>query len=694
MEEPHLSEQINDEDGGRGDDFYEKIEAPKFVDFTIPEQCCPDDRYWFCLRFGCDRKHEEELDPEAIEKNFILRVMAARSPNIRFRKALYKKPPSSSSPKCPLTAPAKSSKPKITRMPVVPSISRRLFDSKDKNKSLSKITATPKANLKKTNAATKALTTPRNRKRISNPDTFKSVRNPKGNNIVVPKTRAIAKGLVFQSPKKVCRTKISVEFKTPMAKLCTAMSKLDIVKGKKQTTDTTSRKLFKGREVKSRVYDSLQSHTQKGREVKPLKNLKRKKKEKDLKESCGLQSHEDGENDSRDMEIDHRPRDVSLEGYSESGTSKNSETIGHVENLKTLETSEAWSDEHPVEVLSETSRGNISSLCSSEGRASGDSDHQNSIDHTGPVKHLTDSSEHAVKGKSSEDKRSSPQAQDADIDDKENALPSDNTENGGESTENDEKENSNINREMNNQSEGKTVSNHDTNKTNQATKKTLKTSSVPALGVHETKYKKPKPTNPKPFRLRTDERSILKEANLEKKQPTPLKELTSVKPLGVKLLRKHQTPFQKNEIYHEQSESENVPRADSGKRINKIHVLGRARTSRTNSTTKHEAHGVAVSTTPEKSSERAKLRPRPQGIASSRTVKTSGRLGVIKEKSSTIPRRKEAAKPSKHSISSTTEASCPVAPRSVSRGRRPSTMPKEPNFHSLHVPKSCTRKVV
>lgn len=39
---------------------------------------------------------------------------------------------------------------------------------------------------------------------------------------------------------------------------------------------------------------------------------------------------------------------------------------------------------------------------------------------------------------------------------------------------------------------------------NQVTKKTLKMSSVPATGAQEAKYKKPKPTNPKPFRLRTD----------------------------------------------------------------------------------------------------------------------------------------------------------------------------------------------
>lgn len=40
---------------------------------------------------------------------------------------------------------------------------------------------------------------------------------------------------------------------------------------------------------------------------------------------------------------------------------------------------------------------------------------------------------------------------------------------------------------------------------NQVTKKTLKKNSTSvALNVQEAKYKKPKPTNPKPFRLRTD----------------------------------------------------------------------------------------------------------------------------------------------------------------------------------------------
>lgn len=40
-------EEANDEE------FYEEIEAPKFVDFTASDDPFrPDDCYWFCLRVG------------------------------------------------------------------------------------------------------------------------------------------------------------------------------------------------------------------------------------------------------------------------------------------------------------------------------------------------------------------------------------------------------------------------------------------------------------------------------------------------------------------------------------------------------------------------------------------------------------------------------------------------------------------
>lgn len=39
-------------DTGEDEEFYERIEAPKFVDFTAPDYFRPDDHYWFCLRVG------------------------------------------------------------------------------------------------------------------------------------------------------------------------------------------------------------------------------------------------------------------------------------------------------------------------------------------------------------------------------------------------------------------------------------------------------------------------------------------------------------------------------------------------------------------------------------------------------------------------------------------------------------------
>lgn len=54
-------------------------------------------------------------------------------------------------------------------------------------------------------------------------------------------------------------------------------------------------------------------------------------------------------------------------------------------------------------------------------------------------------------------------------------------------------------------------------------------------------------------------------------------------------------------------------------------------------------------------------------------------LTVTRETSSAPSRSEQAAEPSH----------C----RDTSRGKRPKTILKEPNFHSIHVPKSCTRKV-
>ncbi|CAL5377575.1 unnamed protein product [Camellia sinensis] len=87
-EKPQLSIINIEKDRGGGEEeeeeLYEKIEAPKFVDFTASsDPYPPDDLYWLCLRVGCDQKYEEEMDPEAISKNFVLRKMGDASLNLK-----------------------------------------------------------------------------------------------------------------------------------------------------------------------------------------------------------------------------------------------------------------------------------------------------------------------------------------------------------------------------------------------------------------------------------------------------------------------------------------------------------------------------------------------------------------------------------------------------------------------------------
>ncbi|RXH91940.1 hypothetical protein DVH24_020963 [Malus domestica] len=60
-----------------------------------------------------------------------------------------------------------------------------------------------------------------------------------------------------------------------------------------------------------------------------------------------------------------------------------------------------------------------------------------------------------------------------------------------------------------------------------------------ASNAHGEKYRKPKPTNSKPFRFRTDERRMFK-----KKAHAPLKEITLVRTPGAKSTSKHQNVIQ------------------------------------------------------------------------------------------------------------------------------------------------------
>ncbi|KAJ4881104.1 Uncharacterized protein Rs2_38159 [Raphanus sativus] len=181
------------------EDFYETIEAPKFVDLTSPDHHLPegDDRYWFCSRVGCDQKHEEFMDSEAIYKRFVLRVMAARSPSVRLRKALYRKD-FSVDPKCPDTVPAKPSRSRVSRLAMISSIPHKPNGCTMRPKEVS---------------TNKALTE-RKKQTHKSPAGFRSVQDPRAASTT---TRAlenrvvVAKSLVFASPKKLVRLKTNID---------------------------------------------------------------------------------------------------------------------------------------------------------------------------------------------------------------------------------------------------------------------------------------------------------------------------------------------------------------------------------------------------------------------------------------------------------------------------------------------------
>ncbi|KAK0583331.1 hypothetical protein LWI29_035793 [Acer saccharum] len=703
---------INGGEEELGDDFYEKIEAPKFVDLKAPDHFRPrnDDRYWFCLRVGCDQKHEEEMDSEEIYKNFVLRVMAARSPNVRFRKTLCRKDPSTNV-KCPLTVPAKSSKSRISRLAMVSSISQKMVDGKVKARPLfPKNSPTQNEKTKQSSVAAKSLTTPRNKKRLSNPGTSRSVRNPNPTSIVVPKNRVVAKALVFHSPKKTVKIKTSAELSTRMKAICAGMKKLEITGGKKQESGHNktlplegSRKLFRGREVKSRVYDSLRSKNCQGKEVKSSKCLKKKNVRRAPVEGI--------DNDSSDMEIEEKSRNGSLEVCSTSKSSKCNERKEHDEEClvskKKLEF--PLSEYKGEEAISDnTSRSNMTCLSNS-----GEDNNK-----------INDGSDNEAKTDSNSEK-----AKVMDGEDKENATSSDDKENESKAMSSDDKENDNrkLNLDTSQMAslmgKKKNLGKLETCKSIQMVSKGMcknskgnSVSSGVTCAEGGLNYKKPKITNPKPFRLRTDERQILKEANLEKKLHLlePLKEITTIaKVQGGSSQRRLNN---RNEVEnvsdaHDRSERESDKTKQKDEPVTLRMRSSKGAVGRKQSTTTqqrrsismHQKTNLAVASQQEIGQDRAakrsektfkrtkSLNVKQQSSKITRgstestkkktiSVMTTGRLGVIKESLPTIVSASPSSKISGSAASS----------RSISAGRRRMNVPKEPHFHDVHRPRRVT----
>ncbi|TKY71563.1 hypothetical protein E2542_SST00295 [Spatholobus suberectus] len=85
------------------------------------------------------------------------------------------------------------------------------------------------------------------------------------------------------------------------------------------------------------------------------------------------------------------------------------------------------------------------------------------------------------------------------------------------------------------------------------------------------------------------------------------------------------------------------------------------------------------------------VRPRSALPRKKEKVVLATKLSVIIEKQSDIVKSKEA-KPHKNDAASPTSKPTGSTHRPCSRGRRTLTVPKEPKFQSLHVPKGCTTR--
>ncbi|KAL5988305.1 hypothetical protein ACLOJK_036068 [Asimina triloba] len=697
------------------DRFYEEIEAPKFVDFTAPDRSLPDDGSWFCARIGCDQKHEV-LDPDALYKSFLLRVMAARSPNIRLRKALSRQAPSAMD-KCPHSAPAKSAKDRIPRLAMMASITQKARDNRVKVSLISKLNSTPSnGKLKKSSIEEKALTTPRHKKRPSNTAPFRSVQKAKVS-LAVPKTNAAAKALVFHTPKEEATASFKCQ-NIPTPDICSEMRKLAIrspAKSNKSSKDAAhdlNSYLSASSPAKLQLSASNGKHKLssvargfKGREV-PSKYLNKLGKTSPKK--CYGPMQQGADNESSDMKADGKSGNSSMEARSisegcerslEDAKSKLGVSNTTKEGKSLPSSMESFSKE---ESLSKSGKNGAVSDDDGESTSEGGAnttDDESLVSEDSPIIEKSPPDSKAPQGKNkiiptlSIILEEGENSQIADVVLEENDQTSNVVCETDEPIEIADKENASASDENRDANIGDHYSKskvgcfqaHENLLKKIDTSKTAHESAA-ANGAQSGKYKKAKPTNPKPFRLRTDinnpptlkvivilkttrngtsrsttlkdpsERGILKEANLERRlRVLALKQTVPSSKFPNGNLQKRQ-PAQ-----NEQKQMTSGKRkSNSSTQEISLNVLNRR---------VHEA--PILKEEKEKTTKDVQLRSpkpsslQPQLVRAGRSATSPGQLAMIKED---------------------------VA-RSSSRGKRPITVPREPIFHRIHMPKSCTKTV-
>ncbi|KAK9095797.1 hypothetical protein Sjap_021294 [Stephania japonica] len=656
------SSSFNSEDSD--EEIYEKIEAPKFVDFTRPDPPLLDqDRSWFCVRIGCDQQHEE-IDPDALYKSFRLRVLAARSPNLRLQKALCKRA-QSTTVKCPLSAPAKPSKPRLPRL-LISSISRSIANSKANAQNPLKLTATPKARTKASSVATKALTTPSHKRPFPKSDPFRSVRNPQ-KSTTMSKTKVVAKALDFNSPTKKGKKRSSLDFFSQTSEICVGMKKLAIGSLKK-----TSRKAYNAATASSASKSKVSAQKRNGGKESTIKELGEKNskslkclKSKSMRKSQNGTVLEEVHNESISMDTD-RSR-----SHEENESTTEVETVNDSSQEKGFSSSETSSVRDKAEViLTYTSKNGYFSSLSDSDRGLGNEDPNES-------ETLYGNKDESEKENDVEGKRSEVNNEAMAYDNKENAAASDNnrTRNPDSSKEHAERKMHKSRADVNHQKvlqAAKTVS------------KTPKGSCVSAF--HGIKYKKPMPTNPKPFRLRTDERGTLREANLEKKHGTaPLKEITAV-PDG-----KSETRHVKEVQRSSKTDCRKTPKPIVEPQLTSALPESRKELKEREDTETVEEKNLRSDESP---SSQKLVRPlRTSGTRKgmpSAVSSNQSRLKVIKEATVST-----AMGPIPEKNCSTSRATNPALNASLSRSssqrRRPTTFPREPIFQKIHTPESCAK---
>ncbi|XP_074577437.1 uncharacterized protein LOC141833837 isoform X2 [Curcuma longa] len=593
---------------GVGDEVYEEIEAPRFVDFTVPDCSRQDDRSWFCSRVGCDQTHEE-VDPDALLRSFRLRVMAARTPNARRGKAWDREAPSLI-PKCPKSAPAKSLKCRIVGLSTVTSLAKNMAKTKLKDHPILRLRSNPgEATARAHHSARRGtMTTSKIQKHSTNQEGFRSMRHP-GEPVGVVMNNSMAKSLFVETVAAASTTITNKEkpeststskCETSVSEVCVTMKNVKVAK---HTKNVPSRYLCitKNPKTTKNAGDSAQNLV-KAHEIKRKMKLKSEASSK----LC---------NPSNESEVD-REMDCNV------ASKVDKQFLAINADKECLKSG----DMRSVGVIKSTTMGNC----------------QKDIKHKASWIHSSckpDSGAQKVEMMIEVD------------DDKENA-PITNKERV-------------VNSNTRNHASKSIISAIRENVPQKAVIPQINsTTETSDRGKHKRTI-----TNPRPFRLRVDERRILKEANHERRLQAVIPQINSTTETSDR--GKHKRTITNPRPFRLRVDERRILKEANHER--RLQVEAQAQKKRESSLMHVEMIKVVI--TKEKSTK--KIQSRPLMRAPSRQTS--------KDKSVTTLRKPLDAKLGRDNSKTENHAV-------TSKGRKPATVPREPNFNTMHLPRGCSKR--